>query len=66
MACAVGTLGRGFVVEHNVSHGGELRLHFVQSLVFVSLGTLKPIPVPDDFRAMMCEYLKPERTTDSG
>lgn len=46
-----------FVVEHEVTCGGETRLHFVQSLVFVSLDGIKSVPVPDDIRRSMTEYL---------
>ena len=55
-----------FVAEHNVTHDGEERLHVVQSLVFVSLDNLRPVPVPDDFRGMMLEYLIPDQAQGSG
>jgi len=55
-----------FVMEHDVVHGSERRLHVVHSLVFVSLDNLKPVRIPDDFRAKMLGYLVPEHPPDGG
>lgn len=55
-----------FVIEHAVTCGSEKRLFVVHSLVFVSLDDLRPVPVPEDLRLLMLEYLITERPSDGG
>lgn len=49
---------RAFVLDHRVSCGAEQRLHAVHRLVFASLDDLKPVPVPDDIRTRMADYME--------
>jgi acyl-CoA thioesterase FadM len=46
-----------FVIEHRITHEEETRLQVVHSLVFVSLKNIKPVPIPDDLRQRMLDYL---------
>lgn len=49
---------RAFVLNHRVSCGAEQRLHAVHRLVFASLDALEPVPVPDDIRTRMADYVE--------
>ena len=55
-----------FVIEHDITCGAEKRLFVIQSLVFVSLDDLRPVPVTEDLRVLMLEFLITEQPSGGG
>jgi 4-hydroxybenzoyl-CoA thioesterase len=57
-ALDVESLGRAsFVLAHAVRCGDELRVHARATLCFVSLDTMRSVPIPEDLRAAMARDL---------